>query len=118
MCPFLGLSDSRLDKKLKTRRQEEDKKLKFKDLRESILSQETVDLKLCSVLQAKPPRSLLQFPQLGFTLVPRFVLSRPILNHPTTPLRSQATYQEKSNIGDFWITGKAAFPVMTRGIFS
>ena len=73
-------------------------------------------LKLCSVLQAKPPRSLLQFPQLGFTLVPRFVLFRPILDHPTSSLRSQATYRKKSDIGDFCITSKAVFPGLMRGI--
>ena len=67
----------------------EDKTFKFKALRESILSQETADVKTLQRFAGKTTSFSIA---LGFIPVPRFVLSLPVLNHPISPLRSQATY--------------------------
>ena len=59
----------------------EDKKLKFKTLREFIYLRNLWTLRLCNVFLAKPLRSLWLSPLLDFIRVPHFVLFRPVLSH-------------------------------------
>lgn len=73
-----------------------------------------MDLRLCTVSLAKPPRSLSLSPLLDFIRVPHFVLFRPVLSQPMDRLSSLVIFCEKSNVGDSWITGKVVFPGLTK----
>ena len=96
----------------------EDKKLKFKTLRESILSQDTVDLKTLQRFAGKTTSFQSRYQRLVFILAPRSVLSHPASSPLISPLESREICEGKSFIGDFWTTGKVASPGSKRGMLS